>query len=113
MANELYQIPELPQEIDAAYRKAHRALEALWPQDSSFVAEAELQNIHDVVAQFALLADRAEMAVAAHLGPEISWEVDQGHPEFELTVAGVDLNDGRYSFGARPRISSGKERSDE
>jgi hypothetical protein len=93
--------------------KAHRALEGIWPQDDSFVPEAKLQSTHDAIAQFASLADRANMTVAAYLGPAISWEANQREAQFELTVAGIDFTDDSHSFGAKMRTPSREGCSDE
>lgn len=97
-----YQLPELPEEIEAAYRAAHRAMEGILPKDSSFVSEAGLHDINEVISQFPIMVEKAAMIVAAYLGPEITWKAEAREKEWDLTVAGIDFDaGGERDFGVR------------
>src|SRR5713226_3873399 len=97
-----YQLPEVPEEIAAAYRAAHRAMESILPKDSSFIPEAGLDNIHEVISQFPIIAEKVEAVVAAYLGPEIDWKTESREGEWDLIVAGIDFDaDGERNFGVK------------
>lgn len=99
MSEDSYQIPEIP-DIEAAYRSAHRALEGILDDGFGFVPEADL-DANGVFSQFPLIAEEADASVAARLGPRISWQTEC-RSEFDLTIAGVDFdNGGRRDFGAK------------
>ena len=66
-----YEFPEAT-EVEKAYRAAHRALEGI-VSPGSFAPNEDL-SITEVISQFRSMVEKAEMAVAAQLGPLISWE---------------------------------------
>jgi hypothetical protein len=92
--------PEIP-EIEAAYRAAHQALEAIIPRhNGSFVPEADL-GLAEVISQFPFIVEHAEMAVTEQVGPGIAWKGQHREGSWGLIVAGADLdNPGRRDFGA-------------
>lgn len=100
MSEDGYQLPDFPEEIKSAYRAAHRALEGMFPEDSTFVSEVRFDDINEVISQFPFMASKAEMVVESYRGPEIMWKVKSAEPELDVVIAGVDLDAGRErSFG--------------
>jgi ribosomal protein S18 acetylase RimI-like enzyme len=93
-----YQFPRAPQ-IERAYRAAHRALEGIVSPGYSFAPEEDLP-ITDVISQFGSMVREAELAVAAQLGPLISWEAPRRDTDWELVMSGIDLDNDAYDFGA-------------
>jgi hypothetical protein len=92
-----YEFPEAP-EVEKACRAAHRALEGV-VSPGSFVPEGDL-SITEVISQFRSMVEKAEMAVAAQLGPLVSWEAPRWEGDWELVMTGADLDNGAYDFGS-------------
>jgi GNAT superfamily N-acetyltransferase len=98
MTEDDYVFPETP-ELEAAYRRAHRALEPLLA-GVSYVPEEELL-FTEVLSQFDAIVNQASMAVAAELGPRIGWKAPRTEG-FSLALAGIDLDAlGSRDFGIR------------
>jgi GNAT superfamily N-acetyltransferase len=91
-----YQFPRTPK-LEEAFRIAYRALTALVPPNS--VTSEEESSFVEMLSQFRILVDRADLAVAAQLGPRISWRAPRPAGDWELVVSGVDLDEGAYGFG--------------
>ena len=96
MADGAYSLPEV-REVEAAYRTAHRALEAILPEKYVYISESEL-DAAEVFSQFTTIVDAAETVLAAHLGPQIDWQSEY-QDAFDLTVSGIDFDDGAMNFG--------------
>lgn len=92
-----YEFPQAP-EIEKAYRAAHRALEGIVSSGYSF-DPIEGLPVTEVISQFRSLVREAEMAVAAQLGPLISWEGPRRNSDWELVMSGADLDNRTYDFG--------------
>jgi len=86
-----YEIPAVPN-IEEAYRAAHRALEGV-ARPGRFVPEADLQTATEVISQFPCMLEFAEQALAAELGPRITWQAPPQAEGLELAMAGVDFTD--------------------
>ncbi|MFC6881545.1 MULTISPECIES: hypothetical protein [Actinomadura] len=91
-----YQFPQVP-EVENAYRTAHRALEDIVFR-GSFVREEEL-SVTEVISQFRFLVQEAEVAVAAQIGPLISWEAPRLDGDWDLVMSGIDLDNAAVDFG--------------
>ena len=87
--------PQVP-ELEAAIRSAHRALEGI--AGGHFVAEEELRDFTEVAGQFFSLVDAAQQAIAAQVGPTISWQAPHEGGNWDLVVAGIDLDGGELDF---------------
>ena len=93
-----YEFPEVP-EVEEAYRAAHRALAGIIPRVDSLTSDAGL-SVTDLISHFRVMAEEAEMAAAARLGPLISWEAPRSDGDWELVMTGADLDNGLQDFGA-------------
>jgi ribosomal protein S18 acetylase RimI-like enzyme len=91
-----YQFPKTPK-LEEAFRTAYRALTALVPPNA-VTAEGE-SSFAEVLSQFRFLVDGADLAVAAQLGPRISWRAPRLDGDWDLVMAGIDLDDGAHDFG--------------
>lgn len=91
-----HEFPKVPQ-IERAYRAAYRTLAQLAPTNRMHTPEENL-SLTEVISQFRLVADEAEMAVATHLGPLVSWSGPR-RDDWNLTVTGADLEGGHHGFG--------------
>lgn len=91
-----YQFPRTPK-LEEAFRGAYRALAAIVPPNA-VTAEGE-SSFAEVLSQFRFLVDRADLAVAAQLGPRISWRAPRSDGDWDLVVSGIDLDEGTYEFG--------------
>jgi ribosomal protein S18 acetylase RimI-like enzyme len=92
-----YEFPAVP-DIEAAYRTAYRALAGIIPRADSSTSEAGL-SVTELISHFRFMAEEAEMAAAARLGPLISWEAPRPDGDWELVMTGADLDNGLYDFG--------------
>lgn len=94
MSENDYWYPEVSQEIATAYRTAHRALEKIIPGEGyGFIPEKDLSDAIEVLSQFPAIVEMAQNVVNAYLGPRIAWTATSTDGKFELTVAGIDLDD--------------------
>ena len=92
-----YDFPSVPQ-IENTYRVAYRTLEQLvTPGRALHIAEEGL-CITELVSQFRLVVDEAEMTVTGQLGPLISWTAPRLDGDWSLVVAGADIA-GDNDFG--------------
>jgi ribosomal protein S18 acetylase RimI-like enzyme len=91
-----YQFPRTP-ELEEAFRTAYRALAALMPPNT--VTPERETSFAEVLSQFRTLVDRADLALAAQLGPRISWQAPRPDGSWELVVSGVDLDGDAHHFG--------------
>ena len=91
-----YQFPSTPK-LEEAFRTAYRALAALVPSNA-VTAEGESSFV-EVLSQFRFLVDGADLAVAAQLGPRISWQAPAPDGDWDLVMAGTDLDEGENDFG--------------
>lgn len=82
-----YQLPQAP-EVERAYRAAHHALESIVSPSFSFTPEEDLP-ITEVILQFRSIVLEAEIAVAAQLGPLISWQAPRRDTNWELVMSGT------------------------
>jgi GNAT superfamily N-acetyltransferase len=92
-----FEFPEAP-EIETAYRTAYEALRAVASRPS--VEPGRNLTVSELIRQFGRVAEEAELAVAAQIGPLVSWrgpEPQRGTLEPVLAV--VDLDGGDYSSG--------------
>lgn len=91
------EFPEAP-EIETAYRTAYGALMALAPGPAA--ESADELTVSELIRQFRRVAEAAELAAAAQLGPLVSWRGPE--PEggkLGLVTAAVDLDGGDHSSG--------------
>ncbi len=93
-----YRFPEVP-ELEGAYRTAHRALEGIIPRREHCYAPEEDLPAFEVFSQFSFMVREAAMALAAHLGPRISWEDERCEGDWDLIISGVDLDAGEHDLG--------------
>jgi GNAT superfamily N-acetyltransferase len=91
-----YEFPRAP-EIEKAYRAAYKALEALVPLHT--VTSEETSDLPEVLSQFRILVDGAELATAGQLGPHVSWRAPRRDGDWDLIVSGIDLDDDVHDFG--------------
>jgi ribosomal protein S18 acetylase RimI-like enzyme len=92
-----FEFPEAP-EIETAYRTAYEALRAIASRPS--IDSGHDLTVSGLIRQFGRVAEEAELAVAAQIGPLVSWRgpaPQQG--TLEPTLAVVDLDGGDYSSG--------------
>jgi ribosomal protein S18 acetylase RimI-like enzyme len=98
-----YVFPEVP-EIEEAFRAAHRALESVIDANGDrgvLFAPEEDEPFFGVVAQFPFMVNAAEMVIASHLGPRVSWEGAPRKGNWNLIVAGFDFDgDREWGFDA-------------
>jgi hypothetical protein len=66
-----FEFPEAP-EIDAAYRTAYDALRAIAPRPA--VEPGCDLTVSELIRYFGRVAEDAELAAAARLGPLVSWK---------------------------------------
>lgn len=93
-----YVWPEVPG-IEKAYRAAHRALEAVidaggGDRSVTFAPEAD-EPFFEVVSQFPFMVREAGMVIASLIGPRVSWEGPRIEGDWNLIIAGIDLDDDR------------------
>jgi hypothetical protein len=105
MVDSNYSFPDIPEDIETAYRVAHRALEGLLPDDYGFVPETDLEDALEVISQFPTIASMAETVIIAYLGPEINWRTNGRDKEWSLVVTGADLDDGGNDLGFEVQLS--------
>ncbi|WP_158854243.1 GNAT family N-acetyltransferase [Saccharothrix deserti] len=91
-----YEFPRTP-EIEKPYRTAYKALAALVPPHT--VTPEETSDFLEVLSQFQLLVDSAELVTAGQLGPHVSWVAPRRDGDWELIISGVDLDDDAHDFG--------------
>lgn len=91
-----YQFPSTPK-LEEAFRAAYRALAALVPPNA-VTSEGESSFV-EVLSQFRFLVDGADLAVAAQLGPRISWQAPRPDGDWDLVMSGIDLDEGTCDFG--------------
>lgn len=91
-----YEFPSAP-DLEKAYRTAHTALASLLPQ-RDVVPETEA-SFPEVLSQFQFLVKQAELITIGELGPPISWEAPRRDGDWDLVVAGVDLDADAHDFG--------------
>lgn len=91
-----YEFPSAPN-LENAYRTAHTALASLLPQ-RAVVPEAEA-SFPEVLSQFQFLVDQAEMLTIGQIGAPISWEAPRTDGDWNLIVAGIDLDGDAHDFG--------------
>jgi GNAT superfamily N-acetyltransferase len=89
-----YEIPEVPG-LESALRGAFRAMEPLTGDSARFVG-ADHADLWDLGGQFEWMVRQAEGALAAELGPRISWSVECPEPgDWEIMTAVIDLDSER------------------
>ena len=92
-----YEFPEVPA-LEKAFRDAYRALQGLAMPDT-YVSEDDAPRVWELISQFPSMVDRADRAVAAQLGPPVSWQAPREEGSWELVVSGVDLDNDAFGFG--------------
>ncbi len=97
-----YNFPELPKEVEVAFRTAYHALKSILPDPPELACVTEPPDAVEIVSEFPTLADEADKVVIAHLGPRIAWQAPRVN-EWDLTLAGVDLDNGddNLEFGVK------------
>lgn len=91
-----YELPRAPQ-VEDAYRAAYRAIQALVGKYR--VTQEECLDVSEVILLLPGVIEEAEMAAAAQLGPLIHWQAPPREGDWELIVAGVDLDGEGREFG--------------
>lgn len=91
-----YEFPSTPK-LEEAYRTAYRALAGLVPPNA-VIPEKE-SSFPEVLSHFRILVDKAELAADAQLGPCISWQAPAPDGDWDLVIAGIDLDEGANDFG--------------
>jgi ribosomal protein S18 acetylase RimI-like enzyme len=86
-----------PPEIETAYKTAYKALATLVPPDS--VSSVEESHLTEVLSQFRSLVDHAELAIIGRLGSPVTWQGPRQDGDWDLIVAGIDLDDAGHDFG--------------
>jgi ribosomal protein S18 acetylase RimI-like enzyme len=90
-----FEFPEAP-EIETAYRIAYEALRAIASRPS--IDSGDDLTVSELIRQFGRIAEEAELAAAAQLGPLVSWRGPAPQPgKLEPVSAVVDLDGGDYS----------------
>lgn len=92
-----YDFPDVPQ-IESAYRAAYRALGQLVPPQRMYVPEENLA-LTELISHLRIVADEAEMTVAAHLGPLVSWSGPPKDGDWDLILTGTDFDGGERDYG--------------
>lgn len=91
-----YQFPSTP-DLEEAFRIAYKSLAGV-VSPNAVPSEREL-SFPEVLSLFRILVDGADLAVAAQLGPRISWQAPAPDEPWDLAIAGIDLDGGANDFG--------------
>lgn len=90
------EFPTTP-EIEKAYRTAYKALAAL-VHPNMVISEGE-SNLAEILSEFRLLVDKADFATIGQLGSPIAWQAPRQDGDWDLVMAGIDLDNGTHDFG--------------
>lgn len=92
-----HEFPDVPR-IERAFRAAYRTLGKLVSTEHSTLVPEENLSVTELISHFRFVVDEAEMAVAAQLGPIVSWYAPR-RDDWDPIAVGVDFDEGDYGFG--------------